>query len=166
MPLSNPYGKLSEADSVMLNSLVSAEDKHLLQAFGGRGVIQKVVNTLLYNLINELRSLNSTTYRPDADDILGILCEKRPITIEQQDRLAGTSLGRDAVDRLIGRGLVYVGRPGTGKAKSGTTPTTPRKPTITKGGTGSRRRINHPSPGAKGQDSGGETKSSVGKTNG
>ncbi len=95
--LKNPYPPPSDLDeddkaASRFQTYIDAGDRALLMSLRAvRGTAQAAVNTLILHLCNDLRDLKLTTYRPDADDILEILCERRPLTDDQITRLRRTS---------------------------------------------------------------------------
>ena len=97
--LKNPYpppSDLNENDlaACRFQTYIDAGDRALLMSLRAvRGTAQAVVNTLILHLCNDLRDIQLTSYRPDADDILEILCERRPLTDDQITRLRSTSIG-------------------------------------------------------------------------
>jgi hypothetical protein len=97
MLLKNPYplpNNEDDKDASRFQSYISAEDKSLLSSLRPvKGTAQAIVNHLILNLCHDLRDLGITFYRPDADDILAILCERRPLTDEQIVRLRRTTVG-------------------------------------------------------------------------
>ena len=97
MLLKNPYPLPTDSDDQdarRFQSYISAEDKALLTSLRPvKGTAQAIVNNLILNLCHDLRDLGVTFYRPDADDILTILCERRPLTDEQIVRIRRTTVG-------------------------------------------------------------------------
>ena len=97
MIIHNPYPIPTDEDdkaSTRFQTYISVEDKLLLMSLRPiRGTSQAVINHLIKNLCNELRELKLNFYRPDADDILAILVERRPLTNSQIDRLRCTTIG-------------------------------------------------------------------------
>lgn len=95
--LKNPYPIPTEEDdkqACRFATYIDAGDRALLMSLRAvRGTAQAAVNNLILNLCNDLRDLNLTSYRPDADDILSILVERRPLTDDQLNRLRRTTLG-------------------------------------------------------------------------
>lgn len=97
--LKNPYpppSDLNEHDlaACRFQTYIDAGDRALLMSLRAvRGTAQAAVNTLILNLCNDLRELKLISYRPDADDILEILVERRPLTDDQISRLRLTSIG-------------------------------------------------------------------------
>ncbi len=97
--LKNPYPPPSDLDeddkaASRFQTYIDAGDRALLMSLRAvRGTAQAAVNTLILHLCNDLRDFQLTSYRPDADDILEILCERRPLTDDQITRLRRTSLG-------------------------------------------------------------------------
>lgn len=108
--LKNPYpppSELNENDlaACRFQTYIDAGDRALLMSLRAvRGTAQAAVNTLILHLCNDLRELNLTSYRPDADDILEILCERRPLTDDQITRLRRTSI---SVHQQISTGLQH-----------------------------------------------------------
>lgn len=92
--IQNPYPTPVEDDdkgTCRFQTYLSGEDKGLL--FGIRpirGTAQAVINNLIRNLCNDLRELNITTYHPDADSILAVLIERRPLSADQLSRIRRT----------------------------------------------------------------------------
>src|SRR5215831_14445820 len=97
MLLQNPYPyptNEDDKDARRMQSYISAEDKALLTSLRPvKGTAQAIVNNLINNICHDLRDLGVTFYRPDADDILRVLCERRPLTDEQIVRLRRTTVG-------------------------------------------------------------------------
>ena len=95
--LTNPYPPPRDSDdlyALRFQTYLSGTDKSLLMGLRPvRGTMQCVVNHLIKNLCNELRELAIDSYLPDADDVLAILVEPRPITDDQINRLRRTSVG-------------------------------------------------------------------------
>ena len=95
--LKNPYplpNNEDDKDASRFQSYISAEDKSLLTSLRPvKGTAQAIVNNLILNLCHDLRDLGVTFYRPDADDILAVLCERRVLTDEQIARLRRTTVG-------------------------------------------------------------------------
>jgi hypothetical protein len=95
--LKNPYPLPTNEDdknASRFQSYISAEDKALLSSLRPvKGTAQAIVNNLILNICHDLRDLGVNFYRPDADDILTILCERRPLTDEQIVRLRRTTVG-------------------------------------------------------------------------
>jgi hypothetical protein len=98
--LKNPY--LTPEDPGQQNALrfatyLDGEDKALLMSIRPiRGTAQAVINNLIKNICNDLRDLKLTGYHPDADDILAVLVESRPLTTSQVERLRRTTFGSNA----------------------------------------------------------------------
>lgn len=97
MPLlKNPYPLPTsddDKDASRFQSYISAEDKALLSSLRPvKGTAQAIVNHLINNICHDLRDLGINFYRPDADDILTILVERRPLTDEQIARLGRTTV--------------------------------------------------------------------------
>jgi hypothetical protein len=97
MLLKNPYPLPSnddDQDARRFQSYISAEDKALLTSLRPvKGTAQAIINNLILNFCHDLRDLGITFYRPDADDILTVLCERRPLSDEQIVRLRRTTVG-------------------------------------------------------------------------
>jgi hypothetical protein len=95
--LKNPYPLPTNEDdknSSRFQSYISAEDKALLSSLRPvKGTAQAIVNHLINNICHDLRDLGIHFYRPDADDILAIVCERRPLTDDQIVRLRRTTVG-------------------------------------------------------------------------
>jgi hypothetical protein len=95
--LKNPYPLPTNEDdknASRFQSYISAEDKALLSSLRPvKGTAQAIVNHLISNICHDLRDLGVNFYRPDADDILAVLCERRPLTDEQIVRLRRTTVG-------------------------------------------------------------------------
>jgi hypothetical protein len=93
--LKNPYltpDDPGQQAALRFATYLNGEDKALLMSIRPvRGTMQSVVNNLIRNLCNELRELNITHYHPDADDILAVLIEPRPLSTEQFERLGRTT---------------------------------------------------------------------------
>jgi hypothetical protein len=93
----NPYPIPTDEDdkvSCRFATYMSAEDKAMLMALRPvRGTPQAVINNLIKNFCDELRELKLDFYRPDADDILAILVERRALSDEQIARLRCTTFG-------------------------------------------------------------------------
>lgn len=98
--LKNPY--LTPEDpgqqaALRFATYLDGEDKALLMSIRPvRGTAQAVINNLIKNICNDLRDLRITSYHPDADDILAVLVESRPLTESQIDRLRRTTIGPNA----------------------------------------------------------------------
>ncbi len=94
--LTNPYPQPrndAEAELFRLQTYISGEDKSLLVGLRPvKGTAQTIVNNLILNLCRDLRDLNIISFHPDADDILAILTERRPLTAEQCQRLRRTTV--------------------------------------------------------------------------
>ena len=92
--LTNPYPPPRDSDdldALRFQTYLSGADKSLLMGLRPvRGTMQCVINHLIKNLCNELRSLNITSYHPDADTILAVLIEPRDLTNSQLERLGRT----------------------------------------------------------------------------
>jgi hypothetical protein len=95
--LKNPYPlptNENDQTACRFQSYISAEDKALLSSLRPvKGTAQAIVNHLILNICHDLRDLGIHFYRPDADDILAVLCERRPLTDEQIVRLRRTTVG-------------------------------------------------------------------------
>ena len=102
----NPYPIPTDEDdksTCRFATYISAEDKALLMALRPvRGTPQAVINHLIKNLCDELRELKLNFYRPDADDILQVLVERRQLSRRQIDRLRCTTIGtsKDVPERF------------------------------------------------------------------
>lgn len=96
--IQNPYPPPKEEDKIScrFQTYLSGEDKGLLSSVRPiRGTPQAVINHLIKNLCNDLRELGITTYHPDADDILTILVEPRPLSADQLTRIRRAVAGTD-----------------------------------------------------------------------
>lgn len=95
--LTNPYPPpTSEDDKAALRfqTYLSGEDKSLLMCIRpAKSTAQAVINNLIKNICNDLRDLDITSFRVDADDIFCVLTERRPLTDEQITRLRRTTVG-------------------------------------------------------------------------
>ena len=95
--LKNPYPPPSDDDDkecCRFATYIDPGDRALLMSLRAvRGTAQAAVNNLILNICNDLRDIKFTSYRPDADDILAILVERRPFTDDQIRRLRRTTLG-------------------------------------------------------------------------
>lgn|SRR5215475_616024 len=92
----NPYPTSENDDksATRFQTYISAEDKALLMSLRPvKGTPQAIINNLILNVCRDLRDLNITSFRPDADDILAVLLERRPLTDDQLVRLRRTSIG-------------------------------------------------------------------------
>jgi len=98
----NPYPIPTSDDdkaACRFQTYLSGKDRALL--FGIRpirGTPQAVINNLIKNLCDELRELNITDYRPDADDIFSILVERRALSPDQLSRIRRTI---DSTDKQV-----------------------------------------------------------------
>lgn len=95
--LKNPYPIPTDENdqaSCRFATYIDAADKALMHGLRPvKGTPQAIVNNLILNICNDLRDLKLTSYHPDADDILAILTERRPLTDEQITRLRLTTAG-------------------------------------------------------------------------
>src|SRR5438105_9598832 len=98
--LTNPYPHPTDADdkdALRFQTYLSGEDKALLMSVRpARGTAQTIVNNLIKHICDDLRELNITSFRVDADDILCVLTERRPLTSDQVSRLRRTTFGASA----------------------------------------------------------------------
>jgi hypothetical protein len=98
--LKNPY--LTPEDpgqqaALRFATYLDGEDKALLMSIRPiRGTAQAVINNLIRNICNDLRDLGINHFCPDADDILAVLVESRPLTASQIERLRRTTFGTAA----------------------------------------------------------------------
>lgn len=88
--LKNPYpSKIDSADPSgwKLQTDIDPKDKALITSLRPyKGTIQLVINNLLYNIANDIRSLGITAYCPDGEDILEFLTQPRKLSVDQFDK--------------------------------------------------------------------------------
>ncbi len=93
--LTNPYNHtLNSTDGTdhRITVDITGEDRALLLSLRPvKGTIQLTISNLLFNLCNELRTLDIHGYRHDGDSILSALVLQRPLTAEQRELLGHTS---------------------------------------------------------------------------
>jgi hypothetical protein len=78
--ITNPYHDVKEGDegASKIATIIATEDLALLRAVvPKRGFVQAVINTLIYELAEELRDNDMTYYRPDNEEKICDILSRR-----------------------------------------------------------------------------------------